>query len=198
MKIERLLLILILASVILKYLWANYGWGGQFLMMFPVLFCTLALLGWYYYCLSDLFYKIVLIYFALFIVSIMFNILEWKGRGLLLFIGSLGFILFPVSFFLRRKKMIHRNIFKFSLLLLLVMVVQTFVYLFVPSDLILTLGHMLSFLIVILAAAILYKGEFQEETSEDEKKIVTFIIIVNILSLLGITFKESFYYFIWI
>ena len=198
MKTERLLMGLTLISVILRYVWATLGWSGERAIMFPVFICLFLLLLNYYKHMTSDFYKLILGYFALFLLAILFNIMDIRGGGLLLFIGSLGFILFPVYFWNKRRPMLETNIFKYSLLLAILMSAQTVFYLFVPTDNFLTIGHLLTYIIVIVGITILTGKQNNKDLIIDEKKILTFIIIVSVLSLLGVTFKKSFYNNIWL
>ncbi|MBX9853217.1 MAG: hypothetical protein K2X86_15845 [Cytophagaceae bacterium] len=198
MKTEHILMGLILVSVIIRYVWASFGWSGERVIMFPVFICLFLLLLHYYKRMTSDFYKIIIGYFALFLMSILFNIMEMKGRGILLFVGSLGFILFPVYFWNKRRSMLETNIFKYSLLLGILLITQTVFYLFIPTENFLTIAHVLNYIIVIVATAILTGKQNNKDLIIDEKKILTFIIIVSVLALLGVTFKRSFYSNIWL
>jgi hypothetical protein len=198
MKTERILIITVFLSVILRFLWAYNGWPGELFTMYLVFISLLALLITYYLRTVESFYKLVHIYFMLYVIGISFNILEWKGDGMLLFLGTLGFIVFPVYLINRKRKDLTSNVFVWSLLLGLVLVFQCIMYLFINTDIMLTIGHGLSYPAILIASHIIFSRKIEKDINPDEKKILSFIIIANVLSVLGVTFKESFYILIWI
>jgi len=198
MKTERLLIIVLIITIVLRFIWAQYGWGAEYIALFPPLIACIALLIYYHLVVKNSFYKASVLYFIIFVIGIIFNILEVRGRGFFLFLGSLGFILFPVYLLAKHRKHPETHIFRYSVLFCLLLLSQTILYLFFPTNKILTVAHMLSYLIIIVSGYIVLNRRVEEHVTEDEKKIITFIIIANILSLLGVTFKESFYYLLWI
>ncbi len=117
---------------------------------------------------------------------------------MLLFLGTLGFMVFSVYFINRKRKDLQSHIFVWSLLLGLVLIFQCFLYLFVGTDIMLTIGHGLSYPAILIGFNILFNKKMEKDVGADEKKILSFIIIANVLSVLGVTFKESFYILLWI
>lgn len=198
MNLDRILILIIFLSVALRYLWAILGWSGEFFMLFPVFIFLFILLLVYYRGIQDGFYKLVILYFMLFIGGLVMNVLGWKGKGMMLFLGSLGFILFSGYFMYQKSKDIGKRIFKWSLFLGMVLLAQTFIFLFIGTDKLFLLGHFMSYPLVFIGLAILFGKRMGQDISMDEKKILSFIIIVSILSAIGVTYKEIFYSSIWI
>lgn len=201
MDSEKLVIVSIILSVIVRFLWASLGWPGESFLLFPVYIALIWLLALYYRHLEDKIYKVTVLYFIVYVLAIFVNVLETPFKGFILFLGSLGFILFSIYFFYKRRKTgltVDNPIVKYTFLFSLVLIVQTVFYVFIPTNDLLTFGHMMSYLIILLGATLLFKSRVENELTPDEKKILTFIIIANVLSLLGVTFKESFYGSIWI
>jgi hypothetical protein len=198
MRTDRLLFIIIIISVLIRYLWATLGWSGEFYIMFPVYIALVILLIWYYSQTENNFYRIVLLYFLLFIIGIALQLFEVKMADLFLFLGSLGFIMFSIYFIIRKKNLLKSKSKIWCFLLSICIIIQTVLYLFVASQGVLIVAHSLSFFIGGMALALVFRKEVEKDITTDEKNILSFIIIVNILSLLGITFKASFYSSLWI
>lgn len=198
MRTDRILFIIIILTVLVRYLWASLAWSGEFYLMFPVYIALVILLLWYYSKADNNFYRIVLLYFILFIIGIALQLFEVKMADLFLFLGSLGFVMFSVYFMIRKKNLLKSKSLIWCLLLTVCIILQTVLYLFVASQGILIIAHSMSFFILGLALTLVVRKEVEKEITPDEKNILSFIIIVNILYLLGITFKASFYSSLWI
>jgi hypothetical protein len=198
MRTDRLLFIIIFLTVVVRFLWATLTWPGEFYLMFPVFISLIALLIWYYLQMESNFYKMVLMYFILFIIGIFLHLFEIKIASLVLFLGSIGFLLFSGYVILKRKNSKKDKLFFLLLSLSVSIIFQTILYLFFATSTVLLLAHSLSFVISGLALAIVFRKEVEKVITIDEKNILSFIIIVNILSLLGVTFNASFYSSLWI
>jgi len=127
------------------------------------------------------------------VMGIIFELNEWKGAYPLLFVGSLGNFMFPLYTVYTRKNLAVKNVMRYLVMLGILLWVQNIFLFFIPVDNYLSMAHTANYFIAAMCFYILFNETNVRGLSDDERKIIVFILIAAVLSALGVTFKEKFY-----
>jgi hypothetical protein len=92
-----------------------------------------------------------------------------------------------------RRKSGFRGVLPFLVMLGILLYAQNIFLFFIPVENFLSLAHTSSYFIAAICFYILFNEANANSLSEDERKIIVFILIAAVLSALGVTFKEKFY-----
>jgi hypothetical protein len=164
------------------------------LFIYLVFLLQAALIGLFFIKTEKTVYRIVWIYYLIGVTGFIFELNQWEGGYALLFMGSLGNFLFPVYVvYTRRKKLEGKDVYRFLIVLGILLWIQNIFLFFIPLVNFLVMGHMVSYFIAAACFYILFGGQNAKNLSEDERKIIVFILITAVLSALGVTFRENFY-----
>ena len=195
MKIERYIVISLFACIFLRYVFQYFALPALAnLFIYLVFLLQSALIGLFFIKTEKTVYKIVWIYYLISVIGILLELNEWKGGYALLFIGSLGNFLFPVyMIYTRRKKLEGKDVYLYLIVLGILLWIQNIFLFFISITNFLVMGHMVSYFIAAVCFYVLFVGQNAKSLSEDERKIIVFILITAVLSALGVTFRENFY-----
>ncbi|MFL5728554.1 MAG: hypothetical protein ACJ75J_03610 [Cytophagaceae bacterium] len=195
MKTERYLVIGIFACIFLRYVFEYLSLPELAkTFIYLVFLLEIVLLSLFFLKTEKIVYRIVLIYYFIAVLGILLELAEWKRGYPLMFIGSLGNFLFPAYMvYTRRKKMEGKEVFRYLIALGLLLWIQNIFLFFIATQNYLVMGHMSSYFIAAACFYILFNARNSQSLSEDERKIIVFILITAVLSALGVTFKENFY-----
>jgi hypothetical protein len=194
MKIERYFIISLFTSIFLRYTFQFFALPVLTdIFIYLVFLLQIALLALFFIESKKAVCRIILIYYLMGVVGIIFELNEWNGAYPLLFIGSLGNFIFPVYAFYSRKKAGDKKILSYLVMLGILLWAQNIFLFFIPVDNYLSMAHTANYFIAAVCFYILFNEENVRSLSDDERRIIVFILIAAVLSALGVTFKEKFY-----
>ncbi|HXA01030.1 MAG TPA: hypothetical protein VNW99_03525 [Cytophagaceae bacterium] len=194
MKIERYFIFFLFACIFLRYTFQYFAFPVLANLFIHLVFLLqIALLVLFFIEIKNTVCRIVLTYYMIGVLAIIFELNQWKGAYPLLFIGSLGNFLFPVYVVYTRRKFGFKGVLPYLVVLGIFLWTQNIFLFFIPVQNNLSMAHTTSYFIAATCFYILFNETNANSLSEDERKIVVFILIAAVLSALGVTFKEKFY-----
>lgn len=194
MKIERYLIIFLFACIFLRYTFQFLAFPVLAnIFIYMVFLLQIALLALFFTEIKNTVCRIVLIYYLLGVLGIIFELNEWKNAYTLLFIGSFGNFLFPIYVVYNRRNVESKTVLVYLVVLGILLWGQNIFLFLSPVGNNLSLAHTASYFIAAVCFYILMNEKNANSLTEDERKIIVFILIAAVLSALGVTFKENFY-----
>jgi hypothetical protein len=194
MKIERYFIVSLFSCIFLRFAFQYFALPVLAnLFIYLVFLLQIALLVLFFIEIKKAICRVVLIYYMVGVLGIIFELNEWNGAYPLLFIGSLGNFIFPVYVIYDRRKSGFKDVLRFLVVLGILLWAQNIFLFIIPVNNYLSMAHTTSYFIAATCFYILFNEANANSLSEDERKIVVFILIAAVLSALGVTFKEKFY-----
>jgi hypothetical protein len=195
MKAERYIVVSLFMCIFLRYVFQYFALPKlSNIFIFLVFLLQTCLIVLFFIKTERSTYRVVWIYYLIGVIGIIFDLNGWKGAYALLFIGSLGNWLFPAYVvYTRKKKLEGKEVYRYLIALGILLWMQNIFLFFISFGKSLVVGHAISYFIAAACFYILFNARNAKSLSEDERKIIVFILITAVLSALGVTFKENFY-----
>jgi hypothetical protein len=194
MKVERYLIIFLFTFIFLRYTFQFFALPVlASIFIYLVFLLQVALLALFFIESKNVVCRIILIYYLMGVIGIIFELNKWEGGYPLLFIGCLGNFIFPVYVVYNRRKSGAKEGLRYLVMLGILLWAQNIFLFIIPVDNYLSLAHTANYFIAAVCFYILFNEGNVRSLSDDERKIIVFILIAAVLSALGVTFKEKFY-----
>jgi hypothetical protein len=198
MNKEKILLGLVIISIALVMLFSYFKWHADVVILIYLVAQTL-LLGNYLFDANSVFYKLLLLGFFIGLMGNLFVLFHWP-HGLILFMGGAASqIILGLSILYKGiKETLRDKDFELFVYLLGGLLIITGMILILPlifqvyfnEKLLIDNGEFLSVPLLGVIITIMFNSNIWNEFVPDQKKILTYVLLITTIPVVGIIFER--------